>query len=410
MNKQAMNRSTLAVAAWLTLAGAPPAQADEADHLVHLAMGAVAVAAPEIEVEMALDDASVDFAQLELGNERVVKGAPYCADAVHESIQTLADGNRIVRQQQTRLCRDGEGRTRQEVERNGRKRVWLRDPVSKQAWLLDPARKTARRLGGHGGHAMWFNAADLDPAQADAWRAYADRAREQAREAVEKAREHMRSMREATPRPPGSAAPAASPTVAVVATPAAAPVVITRSVPAEGKADGQRNVDIQVLRLRPGEAPQPLPGGPHAWAMDTPAPAAPPMIHWQAQRAAPRGPGVTTALGSKDIEGVRANGERTSWTIEAGKIGNEKAIQIVRDVWTSPDLLLTVLSRDADPRSGETVYRLANLKRGEPDAALMKVPADYAQTATPVAPPAVPAPPATPRKPAAPSAPAAPKG
>jgi hypothetical protein len=252
MNKQAMNRSTLAVAAWLTLAGAPPAQADEADHLVHLAMGAVAVAAPEIEVEMALDDASVDFAQLELGNERVVKGAPYCADAVHESIQTLADGNRIVRQQQTRLCRDGEGRTRQEVERNGRKRVWLRDPVSKQAWLLDPARKTARRLGGHGGHAMWFNAADLDPAQADAWRAYADRAREQAREAVEKAREHMRSMREATPRPPGSAAPAASPTVAVVATPAAAPVVITRSVPAEGKADGQRNVDIQVLRLRPG--------------------------------------------------------------------------------------------------------------------------------------------------------------
>jgi hypothetical protein len=103
MNKQAMNRSTLAVAAWLALAGAPAAQADEADHLVQLAMGAVAAVAPEIELE--LDEASVDFAQGELGGERVVKGAPYCADAVHESIQTLADGNRIVRQQQTRLCR-----------------------------------------------------------------------------------------------------------------------------------------------------------------------------------------------------------------------------------------------------------------------------------------------------------------
>lgn len=405
MNKLAMTRRTLAVAAGLALAGAARAE-DAVDHLVHLAMGAVAAVAPE--VELALDDASVDFAQAELGSERVVKGAPYCADAVHETIQTLADGNRIVRQQQTRLCRDGEGRTRQEVERDGRKRVWLRDPVAKQAWLLDPARKTARRLGGPG-HAMWFNAADLDPAQADAWRAYADRAREQAREAVERAREQIRSMREATPRPSGSAAPVAAPAAAVVATPVAAPVVITRhvvqpGVPAEGKGDGQRNIDIQVLRLRPGEAPTPMPGGPHTGPLAVPAPVAPPMIHWQAQRAAPRGPGVTTALGSKEIEGVKAHGERTSWTIEAGKIGNEKPIQIVRDVWTSPDLLLTVLSRDADPLSGETVYRLANLKRGEPDAALMKVPSDYTQAGTPVA-PAVPAPPAAPRKPAAPSAP-----
>lgn len=400
---QAMNRHTLALAAALAMSGTAQAQ-DDADHLVQLAFAAAAPAAVELE----LDEASVDFAQGELGSERVVKGAPYCADAVHESIQTLADGNRIVRKQQTRLCRDGEGRTRQEVERDGRKRVWLRDPVAKQAWLLDPARKTARRLGPHG-HAMWFNAADMDPAQADAWRAYADQAREQAREAVERAREQVRAMREAGPR--SGAVPAVAPTPAVAPVPAAAPVVVTRGTPvAEAKGDGQRHVDIQVLRLRPGEAPTPLPGGgPHVWPMGTPAPVAPPAIHWQAQRAAPRGPGVVSALGSKDIEGVKANGERTSWTIEAGKVGNEKPIQIVREVWTSPDLLLTVLSRDADPRSGETVYRLANLKRGEPDSALMKVPTDYTQ-AGPSAAPAVPAPPATPRKPAAPSAPAAPKG
>jgi hypothetical protein len=43
-------------------------------------------------------------------------GAPYCADALHESIRPLADGNRIVRTQLTRLCRDGAGRTRQEVD------------------------------------------------------------------------------------------------------------------------------------------------------------------------------------------------------------------------------------------------------------------------------------------------------
>jgi hypothetical protein len=91
----------------------------------------------------------------------------------------------------------------------------------------------------------------------------------------------------------------------------------------------------------------------------------------------PRGPGVLSPLGSKEIEGVRVDGERTTWTIEAGRMGNEEPIVITRDVWTSPELLLTVQSREFDPRSGETTYRLGKLRRGEPDPALMKVPADY---------------------------------
>ena len=35
----------------------------------------------------------------------------------------------------------------------------------------------------------------------------------------------------------------------------------------------------------------------------------------------PRGPGVLSPLGSKEIEGVRVDGERTTWTIEAGRMG-----------------------------------------------------------------------------------------
>ena len=65
-------------------------------------------------------------------------------------------------------------------------------------------------------------------------------------------------------------------------------------------------------------------------------------------------------------------------SIRSGKVGNEKPILITRDVWTSPELMLTVLSRDVDPRVGETTYRLVRVKRGEPDAASMRVPADYA--------------------------------
>jgi hypothetical protein len=125
-----------------------------------------------------------------------------------------------------------------------------------------------------------------------------------------------------------------------------------------------RDAELRVIRL-------------HSIASAPPAPAA---VAFTAQSLAPRGPGAVSALGSKDIEGLRVNGERTTWTIEAGKVGNEKPIQIVREVWTSPELMLTVAVRDFDPRRGETNYRLANIKRGEPDAGLFKVPADYTRS------------------------------
>ena len=62
-------------------------------------------------------------------------------------------------------------------------------------------------------------------------------------------------------------------------------------------------------------------------------------------------------------------------------MGNEKAIQITGEVWTSPDLMLTLSSRDFDPRNGEINCRLKGLKRGEPEAAWMRVPTDCKQPA-----------------------------
>jgi hypothetical protein len=345
----------VAAAAALALAGAG-ATAGEAniDEIVHMAL-AGAGAVMDMDFDFDFDDESFDFASHEMGSERVVKGAPYCADAVHETVQTLADGNRIVRKQQTRLCRDGEGRTRQEVDRNGRKIIWLRDPVARQGWVLDPQRKTARRLG-HFGHAMWFNDSAMGAMQAEQWRDFAEKMREHAKVSAEQARQHAEQAREQGRQMREQAREQAREQGRSV--PAPQPVVISRGSPTE----------VQVLRMN--EAVAPIPPVP-------PVPPVPPAVSWHAQRAAPRGAGVLSPLGSKDIEGVRANGERTTWTIEAGKIGNEKPIQITREVWTSPDLLLTVLTRDADPRRGETIYRLANLKRGEPDATLMKVPSDY---------------------------------
>ena len=99
-----------------------------------------------------------------------------------------------------------------------------------------------------------------------------------------------------------------------------------------------------------------------------------------ARAAAPR----TESLGTRDVEGVRADGTRTTTTIEAGAIGNVAPIEIVSERWFSPELKTVVLSRRSDPRFGDTTYRLENIVRGEPSPELFRVPTDYTVDTRPV--------------------------
>ena len=85
----------------------------------------------------------------------------------------------------------------------------------------------------------------------------------------------------------------------------------------------------------------------------------------------------TEDLGSQVIEGVQATGVRSTETIAAGKIGNDRPISIVTEVWTSPELHTTVLSKRSDPRTGEQTFKLTNIQRGEPDPSLFTVPSDF---------------------------------
>jgi hypothetical protein len=109
----------------------------------------------------------------------------------------------------------------------------------------------------------------------------------------------------------------------------------------------------------------------------------PPPIALHARLLGPRGPGTTTLLPGETIEGLRADGKRTVWTIEAGRIGNEKPITIVNEVWSSPELGITLRTRDVDPVVGEASFRVQNVARGEPAADLFKVPADFAKVSPP---------------------------
>jgi hypothetical protein len=364
MNKPLMSLTLCALAASSACALEADAPALQVQRDVERALS-------DLPVQLALGDQALNFAGRELETERVVKGAPYCATAVHENVQTLADGNRIVRKQQSQLCRDGEGRTRREVQREGGPQVvYLNDPVAKESWVVYPDQKRVQRLRGH---TAWLQGGD--EAAMSAWessmRDWGERMKEQAGRWKEWGARVAERARSADAERVRARAMAGEPGI-VVEQELAAP-------PASGASAVERRRELRVIRaseLPPMPAMPPIPAVPMAVA----TPPLPPMpLLLMHGPMLPREGGTTTALAPKEIEGVKVSGERTTWTIEAGKIGNEKPIVISREVWRSPELMLTVLSRDADPRTGEQNYRLEKIRRGEPDPALMKPPADFSE-------------------------------
>jgi hypothetical protein len=87
-------------------------------------------------------------------------------------------------------------------------------------------------------------------------------------------------------------------------------------------------------------------------------------------------------LGEQVLEGLLVQGTRTTDTIPAGAMGNERPIEIVTERWYSKDIDALVLQRFFDPRFGETIYRLVNVVRGEPSPDLFQVPQGYALEVT----------------------------
>jgi hypothetical protein len=107
------------------------------------------------------------------------------------------------------------------------------------------------------------------------------------------------------------------------------------------------------------------------------------------QKGSPREPRMNGAelskesLGTQSINGVDAEGTRVTHTIPAGRIGNDRPINIVFERWYSPDLQMVVKSTRTDPRFGTTTYTVTNVQRAEPAVALFTVPPDYTVIAGP---------------------------
>jgi hypothetical protein len=82
-------------------------------------------------------------------------------------------------------------------------------------------------------------------------------------------------------------------------------------------------------------------------------------------------------LGTRQMEGVKAIGRRTTAVIPINRVGNDQPITITDERWESPELGLIVYSRFSDPRTGVVEYRLSGINRSEPRADLFTVPQEY---------------------------------
>ena len=91
----------------------------------------------------------------------------------------------------------------------------------------------------------------------------------------------------------------------------------------------------------------------------------------------PRNGEARTDLGTQTINGVLAQGTRTTRTIPVGAIGNQQPLAIVNERWFSSDLQMMVMTKRSDPRTGQSLFQLTDIQRNEPDATLFQVPSDY---------------------------------
>lgn len=251
------------------------------------------------------------------------KGAPYSADAVTESVQTLADGTRIVNKSSSKVARDSAGRTRREQTIKGlgpwssgeksSSMIFITDSEARVSYVLNQETKTATKTSAA------MSAKHLAEA------------------------EHYAKSIAGGP----SAGVKQERTITVDG--GKNITVIENDSPADAGKMVQRQRMIVVNGKEKG------------YSMEK--------------------QGATTAnvesLGAKTIEGVMVEGKRTTETVPTGQMGNDRPMVYVNETWTSPELGVIVMSRNVDPILGETTYTLTGIQRSEPDPSLFTVPSDY---------------------------------
>lgn len=264
-------------------------------------------------------DKTFEFLSLEMSfNGQVVKGAPYSAEAVTEIVQVLGDGNRIVKKTSASVYRDGEGRTRRDQTLGTIGPFAAAGDPPQTFFINDPVAGVNYILDPRSRTARKLSLTTVHGGLGEG-----------------------------------------------------ATVI---GVPPRGRVRVRdRNQEDLVVAVA---APPPhASAGAHAAGLPHPPVAG---GIGQTFHFSSKGENVQKeSLGERNIEGVRAEGTRSTMTIPAGEIGNEQPINVVSERWYSPELQVVVMTKHADPRFGETTYRLTNINRSEPARTLFEVPSDY---------------------------------
>lgn len=82
-------------------------------------------------------------------------------------------------------------------------------------------------------------------------------------------------------------------------------------------------------------------------------------------------------LGNDSVSGVETVGTRETTTLNAGAIGNDRSISIVKEFWYSPQLGINLIEKRQDPRVGTQTFTVSDISLGEPDARLFETPAGF---------------------------------
>jgi len=255
-----------------------------------------------------------------------VKGAPYSAEELNSSTQVLADGTRIHHENRTTVYRDSEGRVRRETP----EQITIMDPVAGASYFLNPKTMTARKAP------VMMN--------------YVVRRDGGEREGTAGTVVRTESTFTVTSTKDGE-------TSMVINGNPVDPKLMSEAI-AKAKEHGDAVVEKMVLDKVTAERMATEKG----------------MMAFEAKSSAR---GKSEDLGKSAMEGVTAEGTRTTSTIETGAIGNDRPIQVVTERWYSAELQTVLSTKTTDPRMGEISFQLTNVRRGDPGLYLFQVPAGY---------------------------------
>jgi hypothetical protein len=82
-------------------------------------------------------------------------------------------------------------------------------------------------------------------------------------------------------------------------------------------------------------------------------------------------------LGNDSVSGLETVGTRETTTLNAGAIGNDRSISIVKEFWYSQQLGINLIEKRQDPRVGTQTFTVSDISLGEPDARLFETPVGF---------------------------------